>query len=180
MTNLNTSSIGDYIDAVIKASLRKKGILSERRMKPNVKQNPETANISGQAKSESNKEDERILKRGDVELIDIINKLNAIRAGRSVRDESIQHELDVYYENLSLEERIALFAYLKGLAEIVSGAYSGENASEPADVPASIKMLRKRSQKNIKSDIVVKGRKTSKKSDKEDTTPPTPIEPKTR
>lgn len=187
MSLKSSSSIGKLIDDVIADVLRKKGVAlvkettldEDQVMKPDVKKDPATANISGQAKTAADEEEERILRRGEITLDDIKDKLNALRAGRSIKDPNISHELETYFESLTQEEQIALFAYLKGMAEIVSGEHAGENALEPGDNPSSITMLRARwGKKTIDPDVVVKDSGGSKND--EDRAPPSPIKPKTR
>jgi len=88
-------------------------------------------------------EDEETLREGDVTPEDIVTTLNAIRAGRSFRDEDISRSLNKYFNELDVAERTALFAFLKGIKEIVSGVMSGAEATEPADPSPAVAMKKK-------------------------------------
>lgn len=69
------------------------------------------------------------------ELGDIVDKLNAVRSGKSLKDEDIRGAFEKYVGGLDAEEKIALFAFLKGIAQVTSGEVSGEEAVEPDTAP---------------------------------------------
>jgi len=123
------------------------------------------------------------LKKGDVETKDIVNKLNLIRAGRSFKDDDISSKLDEYVNSLSKAEKVALLAFLKGLAQIVTGEVEAHAASEPGSDPADVKMKKgeTKKEKSIKPNVIKGPTKTEKKPSKEDTTGPSaPITPTKR
>lgn len=168
----------EYLQHLIERALKQRVNEDTKVFKPSVKKDPNTSNVSGQAKAPKDQDDARTLKRGDIEVTDIVDKLNAIRAGHSTRDQDIAQELEIYFDDLEPPERIALFAYLKGIAEIVSGEHAGQQAEEPGDPDPSIKMKRQqKGQKKLNPDVVVKG---NNNSGGEDRSPPNPIQPKTR
>ena len=122
------------------------------------------------------------LKSGSVSPDDIINKLNAIRAGRSFKDDTIKANLETYISNLTKAEKIALLAYLKGIEQIVSGQISGSDAIEPKDPEPNIDTKKKDSQsvRKIKPTIVRKSTHSApeSKSGAENTAPPLPVKVK--
>jgi hypothetical protein len=123
------------------------------------------------------------LKSGDVTAEEVIEKLNTIRAGKSFKDDVIKSAMESYVNDLDDAEKTALFAFLKGIAQIVGGEVEGTKAIEPSDKPASVKMEKKPTvQKiSIKPNVIKKPLGSSKeKASKapEDTTPPAPIVPK--
>jgi ribosomal protein L12E/L44/L45/RPP1/RPP2 len=125
---------------------RRSRLVEEEEFQANVKKDPNTANVSGQKPvAPGDLEDDEAMKQGDVGVSDIIDKLNAIRAGRSVKDDEIAKALEAYFMDLDPAERVALFAYLKGISEVVSGQTAGEAAVEPADPAPGIKMQKKNS-----------------------------------
>jgi hypothetical protein len=65
-------------------------------------------------------------------------KLNMIRSGKSLSDATISSEFQEYYNNLTEEERLALWTYLSGLAQILAGAVSGDAATDPEDAEEKI------------------------------------------
>lgn len=114
--------------------------VTEDTIKANVKKDPSTANISGQAKTPGDLEDQEKLKSGDIEVADIIDKINALRAGHSLKDKSIAISLEEYFTGLDVAERVALFTYVKALSEILSGIKPGNNAIEPDDKDPAVTM----------------------------------------
>lgn len=126
--------------------------------------------------------DTEALKTGDVSTDDIVSKLNAIRAGRSFKDEAIKSNLESYISNLDKAEKTALLAYLKGIEQIVSGQVAGSDATEPRDPEPNVDTKKKdaASVKKIKPTIVHKPTHGSveKKPGAENTTPPLPVKVK--
>jgi hypothetical protein len=123
------------------------------------------------------------LKKGEVKSEDIIEKLNTIRAGKSFKDEAIARKMNEYVESLSKAERTALLAFLKGMAQIVTGEVPAEAATDPADPDPNIKMKKgsgEKQEKTIKPNVIKapEKEKTEKKPSAEDTSGPVPIKPK--
>lgn len=120
------------------------------------------------------------------ELEDVIEKLNVLRSGQSLKDEEVGESFRQYFESLSKAEKVAMFVFLKGISQIVTGEFTGEQAADPADDPANIQMSRDQEgseggqSKTIKPNVIKKpeppeGKKTSDRE--EDTSPPIPIHP---
>lgn len=123
------------------------------------------------------------LKKGDIKSKDIVDKLNAIRSGKSFKDSAISSKLDEYVESLSKAEKVALLAFLKGLAQIVTGEVEAETATDPADPDPDVKMKKGSGDKQVKTikPNVIKApekEKSEKKPSSEDTSGPVPITPK--
>lgn len=122
------------------------------------------------------------LKKGEIKTKDIVDKLNTIRSGKSFKDSAIAGKLDEYVESLSKAEKVALLAFLKGLAQIVTGEVEAEAATDPGDPEPAVKMQKgETSQKKSLKPNVIKApekEKTEKKPSSEDTSGPVPITPK--
>jgi hypothetical protein len=152
---MGEKTLGKLIDRLF---LREVSALEEDQViKPTVKKDPNTINKSGQAKSPSDEEDQQIMDSGEVQLDNIISKINAIRAGRSLKDDDISTSLEEYFNNLSAPEQVALFAYLKGISEVVSGQKPGKIAVEPSDPAPRIRTNRKDAEPAVKPNVVVTG-----------------------
>ena len=78
---------------------------------------------------------------GSIDVDMVIHKLNTIRSGRSFRDENIHSQMKAYFEQLDENEELALYAFLKGIAQIVTGEISGEQATEPEDTNPSLSIV---------------------------------------
>lgn len=133
------------------------------------------------------------LKSGEITHDDIVSKLNTIRSGKSFKDDAIATRLEEYIESLSKAEKTALFAFLKGLAQIVTGEMEPEEAADPSNPPAQVTMKKGKSvqKRTIKPNVIKVPSKDEdeeesgeeeggkkKKKPAEDTTGPVPITPK--
>jgi hypothetical protein len=131
---------------------------------------------------EQDEDEKENLKSGDINADEVIEKLNTIRAGKSFKDQNIKTAMESYVSDLDDAEKTALFAFLKGIAQIVGGEVKGKEALEPSDKPANVKMEKKPSSQKvtIKPNVIKKpsaGEKPKERASKspEDTTPPAPI-----
>lgn len=124
----------------------------------------------------------------DITVESVVQQLNAIRAGKSFKDTLVQQELARYFDGLDDSEKEALHAYLKGLAQIVSGQIEAGQAEEPSNHGVETKKTGKKT-RQIKPNVIkksaVKPSPTASAplgAPKEDTTPPAPgpIVPKKR
>lgn len=133
------------------------------------------------ATSKTGDDEKEKLKKGEVTADDVVDKLNAIRSGKSFKDEAIASRLDEYVESLSKPEKTALLAFLKGLAQIVTGEVEAKAAVEPGADPAGVKMEKgeKTQEKSIKPNVIkAPAKEKEKKPSEEDTSGPVPITPK--
>jgi hypothetical protein len=109
--------------------------------------------------------DDEKQEEGDIDTKDIVEKLNSIRSGRSFKDSGVEGSMEQYIESLSKDERVALFAFLKGIAQIVTGEIPAQTAEKPTDHPAHIEITKTNAPKTVKKKPnVIKGA-GSKKSD---------------
>ncbi len=124
------------------------------------------------------------LKKGDIEPKDIVDKLNSIRSGRSFHDSAVSSSMEEYIGSLSRAEKVALMAFLKGIAQIVTGEVPGQNASEPGEKPADVRMDKANEPNTVhKKPNVIKGGGgggSKRGGGVENTSAPTPIVPKRR
>lgn len=182
-----SSLIKDVINESIKSDMYSTGV-EERELQQRMTEEDDDilGDDEGGAKSSKTMSSEKEkLAKGEISSDDIIEKLNSIRAGRSFRDEDISSKLDEYVESLTKAEKVALLAYLKGLSQIVSGEFEGDDAMDPGDNPASVAMKKKGQQqkRTIKPTVIKrpekdKGEEEKKKKPAEDTSGPVPIKPK--
>jgi hypothetical protein len=133
--------------------------------------------VAAASKVEKPVDDDAMLKSGEITADAIINKLNSIRSGRSFKDEDIKSSLQTYMDSLEKAEKVALFSFLKGIAQIVSGEVSGEKALEPSDPKPSVTMKKDLYKKKIKPTVVKRTEKV-KGDTSENSPPPPPIKPK--
>jgi len=63
----------------------------------------------------------------------IAQKINAIRSGRSLSDKDTAADLKKYLGTLSSTQRLALFAFVEGLAEVIAANVDGDKARRPDD-----------------------------------------------
>ena len=70
----------------------------------------------------------------------VVQAVNNLRAGKSLRDSSIKQQAQNYYDKLSDAERTTLLVFLKALSDIIAGQVDGKDAQDPSDPPVSINM----------------------------------------
>lgn len=116
------------------------------------------------------KEEAEKLKKGDITVDDVVEKLNAIRSGKSYKDEEILGKLTEYVDGLEDAEKTALLAFLKALSQIVTGEVASKDVVKPSDKPVDVKMEKEPSEKKvtIKPTVI---KKQSPEEDKEEKTP---------
>jgi hypothetical protein len=112
----------------------------------------------------------------------IVEKLNSIRSGRSFKDQNILAQMSTYFDDLNDNEKLALYAFLKGISQIVTGEISGEQAMDPQKTHPELEVTSKAEKQvhSIKPNIIKKPKAPSAPQSQENTTAPTPIVPKTR
>lgn len=121
------------------------------------------------------------LQKGDINADDIVDKLNAIRAGKSFKDDKIKSAMGEYIGSLAKAEKTALLAFLKGISQIVTGEVLGQQATAPKNSPSDVEMEKGQKQKlkHVQPNVIVGSRpKERVKGGSEDTSGPVPIVPK--
>jgi len=140
-------------------------------------------------KEDDNKSDASAMATAEITEDDIVDKLNSIRSGKSFDNEQVASAMETWVNGLDDAEKTALFSFLKGIAQIVTGEVPAAQASEPSDNPASVDM--KKTPKSLKVNVrpnVIKGPdgstskpKASKvSSGSEDTSAPVPVKVRNR
>lgn len=118
----------------------------------------------------------------------IIEKLNVIRAGHSLKRSDIKEQMEAYIESLDDAEKIALNKFLKGIAAIITGAVDADSVDTPrpeVKMKTNLKIVDKPKVIKKRKDVDVapsdkdpdfsddsKDSKKKKKDSLEDTTPP--------
>ena len=74
----------------------------------------------------------------DIDAKSIRDKIDNIRAGRSLKQDDVKEALNAYFQKLNGPERIALFAFLTGLEKILGDA--SKKAKPPHHEPYNIDM----------------------------------------
>ena len=185
-----SAAIDAIVKESIKASLYNNGLAEKDQQKKlmgeedddlssDENDSEENDNDTG-ASSKTMDDEKEKLKHGDVKPKDIVDKLNTIRSGKSFKDSSVSGKLDEYVESLSKAEKVALLAFLKGIAQIVTGEVEASNATSPDDAAPAINMEKggQQQKKSIKPNVIKAPEKPkqNKSPSSEDTA--APITPK--
>ena len=149
------------LDALIKESVRNLFEVSEdesvENMKEKLKQQ-EKARSSQERRKKMNEDpkaenagDEAVGDAGDknpvklkhekmpeINIKSVVDKLNSIRSGKSLKDAQTKKALKSYFQKLNGPERIALFAFLSGIDKILGNAE--KNVKTPHSSPYKIDM----------------------------------------
>lgn len=176
MKNDNSKTIDSYLKKVIQESLQKSRRSSLLEQDDIGLDDVKVSSFSDELKK---------LKTGKVTFDDVVEKINSIRSGKSLRDNGIAENLETYFEDLSTPEKVALFAYLKGISQILTGEIEAEKAQDPGEDPASVKMEKSKGagqKKTLKPNVIrlpeKEETKGGEKKSSENTKGPVPITPK--
>lgn len=180
-----SNTLDSYLQKIIDESMR--STLQRRALQEKEAQQTQP-DTSGKEKSAlspvTGTEEKEKLKRGDITHNDIIEKLNSIRAGKSFKDKDISAALQGYVEDMTTAEKTALFAFLKGISQIVTGEIEGTSAVDPGDKVANVEMSKSMGAKKVTiKPMVIKQAEKEKKPagpPAEDTSGPVPITPKAK
>jgi hypothetical protein len=71
--------------------------------------------------------------RKPITVDDIIERINTVRSGKSIKDENVRRELDEYVNQFNEDEKTALLAFLEGLGQILTSGIDSVDAADPAD-----------------------------------------------
>jgi len=69
----------------------------------------------------------------------LIDKLNALRGGRSLKDPEVRKSFAQYLEGLTTQEKQSLLIFLTGIAQVLAGSAEGAEALDPGDVGLRVK-----------------------------------------
>ena len=64
--------------------------------------------------------------------------IKILRSGKSVDSDTVEDNLNVYYDRLDDEERLVLFTFLDELSKIMNLSIEGDDAQDPGDPPINI------------------------------------------
>jgi cytoskeletal protein RodZ len=94
----------------------------------------------------TNEEDEQAVAKDELETptySKVVDKLNLLRSGKSTRDKEVASQVKKYFNSLSGPERVALYAYLTGLSEIMSGGEEAKKVEDPSEKPYNVDTKRR-------------------------------------
>ena len=100
----------------------------------------------------------------EIDVKAVRNKIDNIRAGKSLKDPETKDALKAYFQKLNGPERIALFAFLSGLEKILGKA--AKDVKTPHSQPYNIDMEQEAEQEKKK---LPQGSKNPSKSEKSET-----------
>ena len=83
----------------------------------------------------------------EITLGKIIDLINMIRSGKSMKDKAVLQSFKQYYQRLNGSERVALYAFLTGISglvvEVDEGGEEGGDGDTPSQDPYGIEMNKK-------------------------------------
>ena len=69
----------------------------------------------------------------------IVDKLNALRGGRSLKHPEVLKSFTQYYNGLTNPEKQSLVIFVTGIAQVLAGSEAGAQAIDPGDVGLRVK-----------------------------------------
>lgn len=126
-------------------SLQKK---KSKELKPFKHRNDESETDEGEGGSEGKPKANIVKVKKDnlpeITVGKIIDLINMIRSGKSLKDDAVLKSLKNYYQRLNGSERTALYAFLTGISGVVVDVEesddAGDDANTPSEEPFSISM----------------------------------------
>lgn len=182
MHKINSAiELGAVVDRVINESIKsayaQKALDEKEKQAAVAPETTEPAAPAPEPEPSKTMTDDTEAMKGNVTLDQIIEKLNTIRSGKSFKDSMIKSRFEQYFGSLSNEEKTAMFVFLKGIAQVVTGETPPEEFADPSKAPSGIKMQKGPAVKTkhvkpnvIKNPLPPPGKKTS--TGAENTTPP--------
>ena len=69
----------------------------------------------------------------------VVHGIDSLRSARSLKDPAVFGDLQLYWDGLNAAEKVALLAFINGLAETLIGG-EGERSRDPSDAPYNVEM----------------------------------------
>lgn len=120
--------LGINIDEIIRMAINESLPSDEKKLQ--AKKAKEMKQFKSTAKKEVDEAEDETAGKDNVRKVkaaDIVNLLGIMRSGKSLKDEKIRKDFQMYFDALSGTERVALFAFIEAIADIVSGVNSDED-----------------------------------------------------
>tara|TARA_R110000803_G_scaffold102912_2_gene171023 strand:- start:1140 stop:1871 length:732 start_codon:yes stop_codon:yes gene_type:complete len=67
--------------------------------------------------------------------------INSLRAGRSLKDSTIESQLEIYFDRLGEDEKSLMVLFIRELSKILSGKVTGDNAVDPNQEPYNLDVI---------------------------------------
>lgn len=67
--------------------------------------------------------------------------INALRAGKSLRDSTVEDQLETYFDRLGDDEKSLLVLFMREVSRILSGKIDGDSAVNPNDEPYNLDVV---------------------------------------
>jgi len=88
----------------------------------------------------------------DAKLSDVIDQINMLRSGKSLKDKEIQGQLSTYYNRLKAGERQVFMIFMSALSQILSGDIGGGSAPSPKGLDIEIVPKEKKDNREEEND----------------------------
>jgi len=125
--------LGIDIDAIIKRAINESLPRDEKQA-----QNKKSKELEGFQAPQKNETDEVDEDAGEevtkkVKAADIVDLLNTMRSGKTLKDPEVRKNFQAYFDGLTGSERVALFSFSKAMADIIAGENTLEDIkAEPS------------------------------------------------
>ena len=67
--------------------------------------------------------------------------INALRAGRSLKDSTVESQLEIYFDRLGDDEKELMVLFIRELSKILSGEIDGNTAADPNKDPYNLDVV---------------------------------------
>jgi len=67
--------------------------------------------------------------------------INSLRAGRSLKDSTVESQLEIYFDRLGEDEKSLMVLFIRELSKILSGKVTGDDAVDPNQEPYNLDVI---------------------------------------
>ena len=67
--------------------------------------------------------------------------INSLRAGRSLKDSTVESQLEIYFDRLGDDEKSLMVLFIRELSKILSGKVTGDDAIDPNQEPYNLDVI---------------------------------------
>lgn len=121
--------LGIDIDDIIKRALNESLPKDEKSMQDKKKKEMQDFKAPKKNSDEIDEEaGEEVTKK--VKAADIVDLLNTMRSGKTLKDEQVRKNFQAYFDALSGSERVALFSFCQAMADIIAGENTLEDIKD--------------------------------------------------
>jgi hypothetical protein len=85
--------------------------------------------------------------------------INSLRAGRSLKDSTVESQLEIYFDRLGDDEKSLMVLFIRELSKILSGKVTGDNAVDPNQEPYNLDVVQSGEEEPAEAEVPAESEK---------------------